>query len=332
MRKQNLSKKMALMLLMAALLIVLIIFGGCSSKTKNEIVEKTESDTLIVDEKTVFGDIKQNDKYCSEFDFTYDSMEVIKRMTEEELRTDKVWVNFNCHNDDFEYTVECVVNYVLYNDGWLFEEYSVINSNYTALTKPTEQTVLDDFSHLELKTVEQQENWEQGEDDSYEISNPNACSFIGYAQSVVSEFFAWDITHYINYTFTPEEGWSGRGVHEESSENWNWNAFLGKWGFSKDTVHDIYSIDISQINSNSVSFEYEDYHIDARSGVFEMDYVTGKEDRPKDFPVYSVWIRGDSPASIGSQINFTPYGIYEAVYHWEEDSEPYFKGQFQKMS
>ena len=252
-------RKLSLIMTGVLLVLCMVSLSGCSSK--------------VIKENKVFDDIKKSDTYCSTFDFVYDSMEVVKRMTDEEEKTDNVWVNFTCHNDDFEYTVECIVNYVLYNEGWIFEGYEVLNSNYTALIKPTVETVLTDFPELE-SVVE----WE---DDSFDL---NTCMFSGYRHETVSEFFTWDYAHSIMYEFTPEEGWVGGFYHNERMENWNWDAFLGKWETepwdSEGKIQNI--LNITKINSNEIEFEYEishPYHNGSGNSTFKMEHVDS-EDNP----------------------------------------------------
>ena len=233
-------------------------------------------------------------------------------------KTDNVWVDFACHNDDFEYKVECIVKYILYNEGWIFENYEILNSNYTALTKPTTETVIDDFFNIELQKVEEWEQFEQGLEETSQIINPNEYKFIGYSQEKISEYFTWDIINYINYVFTPEEGWVGEKYHVDKQENWNWNTFLGKWSIN--SAQDIDKIEIKSIDSQSITVDWDnekwDGNIETFTESFNMKYVTGTTeigaDYPDDMPVYNVWLNFEE-ASMGEGIYFTPYGIYEFV-------------------
>lgn len=281
-----------LSLIMTGVLLVICLFGlsGCSPKS--------------VKEKEIFEDIKKSDTYCSTFDFTYDSMEVIKRMTDEENRSDNVWVNFTCHNDDFEYTVECEVEYILYNEGWVFENYEIISSSYSALTKPNIKTVLEDFGYLELESVEE---WEERDLDE----DQNTYTFVGYGQDKISEYFSWDKGYGISYNFTPNKGWSGEIFETEQHENWNWDAFVGEW---VNNHHDIYLYQFEKIYINSIDAGYIDvdcYHYHLGKTFPEnnlMEYVTGDEYYPNDIPVYHFF------ANLGygywDSFSITPYGIY----------------------
>lgn len=287
--------------------------------------------TDAVEESTIFEDIKRTDAYCSVFDFTYDSMEVIKRMTDEEAKTDKAWVDFKCHNADFEYTVECVVDYVLYNEGWIFENYEILSSNYNALSFPDEAKIREDFNYINLETVKDLTH------DTVDIENANVRHFSGVYNDIVSEYFYWTVTTYISYEFTPETGWVGTETESETGEishfgNWNWDAFVGEWE-RKDST-DIYSDEINKINirsidSQSITADFFNDDWDFGYGehiltTIDMEYVTGSYallnvlTYPTDIPVYKVWVSGDE---LGDHIFITPYGIYSAYYIERIDDE-----------
>ena len=297
-----LFKKVISVFTVFALLLGLISISGCSSITKEE---------------EIFKDIKSQDTYCSTFDFTYDSMEVVKRMTDEEEKTDKVWVDFACHNDDFEYKVECIVNYTLYNEGWIFENYEILNSSYSALTKPSEKNVYNDFANLKLQTVEEWEQLDHGPEGTTKIVDPNKYEFIGYSQEIISEYFTWAISYSISYVFTPEEGWVGEKYHEDKLEIWNWDAFLGKWLINGWAID---KIGITSIDSQSITVDWYNEHlngsVDTFTENFNMDYVTGTNEiieYPDDIPVYKALLVFEEAYDHNEGIYFTPYGMYDFV-------------------
>ena len=324
--KNILLKGVVLLFAIIMLSLSLISISGCSSK--------------IISEKKVFQDIKAQDPYCSKFNFTYDSMKVVKRMTDEEKKTDNVYVNFKCHNNDFEYNAECIVNYVLYNEGWIFENYELLNSSYSALTQPTTETIFNDFSHLELENIVRN----YGDEGSSGELDPNSCNFIADSKEKLSEYFSWDIINYISYEFTPEEGWVGKITFKDMYEIWNWDAFVGGW--------DIYlyeskveGISVKQIDEEKVIFDFR-FGDNIITETFQMQNRTGDSilgNHIEDFPIYDVNIDiyhiedkdkdgtwNDEAFRGYNYICFTPYGVFDYVN--ENDGNIGFGEEYTKIS
>lgn len=100
---------------------VLFLFGGCSSG---------------VLEGDVRADIIKWDSYFSYFDLDVDSYQITKRQTNIEDKNDFVWASISGSNDDFSYYADYMLEYRLYNDGWILEYANCLNSGYTALCSP----------------------------------------------------------------------------------------------------------------------------------------------------------------------------------------------------
>ena len=104
---------------LAFLLIVFcLLLAGCSNKPK--------SDDTIADE------IKSQDRYFSNYNLNLDSYNIDKRQTNEDLKTDYIWITITGSNEEFTYTASYEATYVLYNDGWLLEDADITESAYLA--------------------------------------------------------------------------------------------------------------------------------------------------------------------------------------------------------
>lgn len=309
-----------LLLIVTGVLLVICLFGlsGCSSK--------------CVKENEVFEDIKKSDTYCSTYDFAYDSMEIVKRMTDEEEKKDDVYVNFKCHNDDFEYMVECIAHYVLYNEGWIFENYEILNSDYAALTIPNETIVMEMFNLSKVAF----------DSTSYDENNPNMCCFLGYEKNEVSEYFSWNLEHVLKLEFTIDNGWTGDITDTFYTEDWNWQNIVGEWSLNVNNTNEgnaIRYLDITAINEQEIKFSHSEKWASENiphwyNGVqktpyenYKMNYVSGTGGYgvyyPDDFPIYEVQ---NSPF----QLHITPYGIYRYIY--EYNGEPNFMDKYTKES
>lgn len=77
--------------------------------------EKTEEDIL--------SDLQIQDTYYADYGLTVDSINITKRQTNQDSKTDYVWCEVVSSNDNFVYYANYEITNVLYNDGWLLEDY-----------------------------------------------------------------------------------------------------------------------------------------------------------------------------------------------------------------
>lgn len=128
-----------------AILIVCLICGlsACGSKTS----EKTD--------KQISNDIQQQDEYFNTYGLEIDSFSVSKRQTNVDEKNDFVWCEITASNDTFSYLAEYELTYVLYNDGWLLEEYVQNSSTVTPISPPTQTQ--DEAMALVLTNWDQQD-------------------------------------------------------------------------------------------------------------------------------------------------------------------------------
>lgn len=318
--KFNLNNSIYKMFYVFIVLVISLCASGCTDN--------------IIEEKQVFEDIKNADDYCSSFDFTYSSMKIVKRMTNQEEKIDEVWVDFVCFNEDFRYEVESKIEYVLYNEGWLFEDYIILDSKYVALKFPDENDLINDFD------LYQNENVKVYATNLQRSSSQNECSIVVSSGERISEYFSWEHQHTYNYYFTPETGWNGEEVEVSSIEKWNLDKFIGEWQFTSERFMDSYgklnigyideevaivdSYEVTYFESNTAPPSYEE-------GKGEY-YVTYNKNfgffASYNFPFYQFDIIDHG--SYWIKVCATPYGLYENVGY--SDGKMYLGQEYIRVS
>ena len=79
-----------------------------------------------VSESAMKLDVACQDDTIYENDMSIVSFEVEKRQTNEEDKTDFVWVRVTAENENARYVAYSKLSYGLYNDGWLLDTYEVL--------------------------------------------------------------------------------------------------------------------------------------------------------------------------------------------------------------
>lgn len=74
-------------------------------------------------EREILSDIRAYDDYYSNFNLNIDSIQITKRQTNPEQKVDYVWCTVSASNRDFTCSRDYSLTYVLYNDGWLLDDY-----------------------------------------------------------------------------------------------------------------------------------------------------------------------------------------------------------------
>lgn len=244
-------------------IIVLLPISGCS--------------TPIIAENAVYEDIKSSDPRCSTFDFIYDSMEITKRLTDEEDKKDTVWAKFVCHNEEFEYTAEYIVTYILYNDGWKFENCQIANASYIATSIPDDEIVISSIVSSKGIYVDEVQK---------DSIAPNTYTCTASATVQNGKYLTATYGYTVELEFTPEQGWYAAEV-EQTSKNENWDKLIGKWTAVDDG--DKYEIEILSVNTSlfggsiKLNFYSSDYlgyfenegrtYILEKSTISKYDYI-----------------------------------------------------------
>ncbi len=241
-----------LIVLFVVLISALTACGGIGVKTDDEIS----------------ADIQTNDEYFGSFDLAVESIEISKRQTNEADKTDYVWATIYASNDEFSYTADYSMTYVLYNDGWQLEEFYLENQSYLG-------------SHPE--SVEQAEADQAIADMGY-----NDIEFIDrteYDNQVVFLYSASKTEYYLKtvydvslvYEFVPELSWDWYYPNESIKEQipdvvgkWRYQYYKSNGELLIDYYVNITNVDVEQ-ETISLEYNFVGYIID--NGFMADEYV-----------------------------------------------------------
>ena len=171
-------------------LLLLMMLTSCSGPSA-----KSESEILL--------DIQYQDNYFSDYNLAIDSSTITKRQTNQKDKTDYVWIELTAANDDFTYYAEYELMYVLYNDGWLLENYTISHQEY-------EVRDYESISQVNADGIVA----ENGYDEYtylYKNNSYNQVDFY-YSASTSEMFLRTDYAIQVSYTFRPNSGWSNPKV------------------------------------------------------------------------------------------------------------------------
>ena len=131
-RSQIVSQVICITILTFCLTLGLSACGGSASGGKPS--ERTE--------KQISEDVQAQDDFISAYNLKVDSFSISKRQTNQEDKTDFVWCTVTASNNTLSYSAEYELTYVLYNDGWLLEEYMQESSSVTPKSMLTQDEAI----------------------------------------------------------------------------------------------------------------------------------------------------------------------------------------------
>ena len=140
-RTRSAANVISITILSFCLILGLSACGGNTSGGKNS--ERTENQ--------ISSDVQAQDDYFNTYSLKVDSFSISKRQTNREDKTDFVWCAVTASNNAISYSAEYKLTYVLYNDGWLLEEYTQESSSVT----PKSMLTLDEAMALVVTYFEQ---------------------------------------------------------------------------------------------------------------------------------------------------------------------------------
>ena len=218
-------------------------------------------------------DIQKEDRCFSDYSLKIKSSTITKRQTNQDDKTDYVWVELTAENDAFTYQAEYELMYVLYNDGWLLEKFKNTASDIIPLSYPT----------LEEATAE--------------INRyAGGCTYMDSAKSersVSYQFEREETVYYLttryrtilSYQFDPSSGWTS-GISEIELENRP--DIVGEWLY-QDSERYFY-VNILSLEDQVVTLEYdlENIHISTYETANKKTDVPVKMDLNGDKDGYSI--------------------------------------------
>ena len=174
----------------------------------------------------ILDEISQRDQYISEYDLSIDSYTVTKRQTNPDSKTDYVWISLTASNDIFTYTNSYELMYVLYNDGWLLEDYDEGRESY-------EVNDYDTIAQTDADQVMASSDFEQWEFCRRENSTNQAVFY--YTASISQYYLKTDYLVAVLYEFRPGSLWGTAEILSEETERTP--DLLGEWVYQDDELN-----------------------------------------------------------------------------------------------
>lgn len=206
------------LVVLAALALILVLCSRHSAKSEREIL----------------SDIRAYDDYYSNFNLNIDSIQITKRQTNPEQKVDYVWCTVSASNRDFTCSRDYSLTYVLYNDGWLLDDYDERLSSLLPKSYPTEDDARSCFSFLY--------------DDYDFIGEVERDDFLVSYQATWQAEEQYIISTYettLNFVFSPGSGWETETSTREIAHSLD---ILGTWLYEDEERY--YSVDIISLDNN----------------------------------------------------------------------------------
>ena len=195
-------------------------------------------------ESDILSDLQEIDDFFQDYNLSVDSSEILKRQTNQNDKTDYVWIEFNASNDDFAYYASYELTYVLYNDGWLLEDWDRDSWSYYGLhPESVEQAAADNV-------MSQQGYDEFTFNGRYEDRNQVIFDYIAYKEEYYVQT-TYDVT--VCYNFSPRSLWNEYELSE--SELSAVPDVLGEWVY--DDGHKRYSVNFISVDLENETAELE---------------------------------------------------------------------------
>lgn len=200
------------LLLLAIMLMMILILSGCGLGNN----AKSESEIL--------KDISKQDRYFSDYNIEISSSNITKRQTNKDSKSDYVWLSIVGEAEDFTYFADYELTYVLYNEGWLLENFDRVDSSYEAKQKPDikaiESTIPDIYTDCSLVSEQQL------------YANAYKYLYSGYTEISDILLAQYDLT--VTANFYPGSGWAMYSSEKEMALNWNLN---GNWEYNSENIN-----------------------------------------------------------------------------------------------
>lgn len=207
---------------MTALILALLCLLGlaaCSSVPK------------AVDEDTIKNDVIGQDNTIYSGEMTLVSCEIAKRQTNEDQKTDYVWVDIVAENTDCRYIASAKLSYSLYNEGWMLDGYEVLTESMEYINGPDPEMALARANELMDQYYSNFSSRTKGVVELVDMSmQDDFCYCLFDHAEVMGQGGLLTIHWCFNITFRlDEDGWSSGawdGTMRTFAYDWN---LVGEW-------------------------------------------------------------------------------------------------------
>lgn len=244
--------------LVIGLCILTGIFGGCSNASKAKSENEIKADFEVQLQECGLPE-EQGKIILNHF-------EIIQRQTDNDNKTDTIWVNAAFSNDVVQTTnATVIITYELFNDGWNFSNaeyesspnFSPISSNITT-EDVAERLITEGYTNFEF--VNRSENPEANKEDVF---------YYQYEENLGSIKNIYGIT--VRYVFE-NYFWAFDTINENLIDSTiNENEVLGIWKHEDSSSNLYVNVIAIDLNSMTIDLEY-DFENYARHAWYDETY------------------------------------------------------------
>lgn len=275
------------------LLLSISLLSSCSGKAKSE--------------KAIAKEISEQNNCFQTYALKLDNYKISKRQTNKDEKTDNIWIEVNGSNDDFEYSAEYQIQYVLYNDGWLLEDYELLNSNYNVIT-PFDASATENELSKRFDNLTQIDRKDKGNE-----------TYLTYIGEETHELYTTRYEINVNAKFSPAAWDVDKSDVTPVERDFN---LVGEWLYTDDEGR-YYYMHISEVNGDNIKVNYlfantaktDEWNYLSSNGyqditlyVFSNEYLGVCEDNL----YFSLSDKNLKPVATGGDVNF--------VFLWLEDT------------
>lgn len=237
-------KRLLVTLLILGTIVVLTSCGGTSAKSEKEICK----DIMASDDSFDYG-----------LKITLYNVE--KRQTNEDEKTDYVWIDITAENEECVYYASYTLVYELYNEGWMLEKVDRTNRRYLPQVEvdQSEADALVAESYDSVKFVDKN------------ITDTSA--LFAYTAEKTEGYVVISCSVWVEYSYSLKDGWKLKEI-DDAAKDMKWDI-VGEWYYKQDD--DDININILSIDEDTVTFEYDIYC--TAMGPFS-NYCNAKTDEP----------------------------------------------------
>lgn len=283
-------KRIAVAILALACLLTL---AACRSRSK------------LVDEKVIRNDIMCQDDVIYSSEMSMKSFQISKRQTNEDDKVDFVWVDFTAENEDCRYVVSCKLTYGLYNDGWLLDNYEVLDQSMEYLNSPDPEKILARANELMDQYYAHFGSRNKGEITLVDMGiQGDRCSCLLNHAEVMGET---DILT-IHWRFRlecrlDEDGWSsGAWNGTMNTYLYEWNL-VGQWEGSNEGED--FSMTVHSYDPKEMTVDVEYVFGDRRSNGIETMYIVNQDFWDQE---QKAWSLSDDELGHSGFVDLYPFG------------------------
>lgn len=291
----------------------MIGLAGCGNSAKSD--------------KSIASEMAERDSIFYSHNLTLDSYNVEKRQTNKDEKTDYVWISLKGSNDEFSYKADYKILYVLYNDGWRFEDYTVLSSKYTVIKE------------YDRSDIERQLSKEYDSIEFIEQKNDGNNVAIFYSAKKTQNYILTNYSLEIDLSFSPATSWieTNREVTEAGSKL----DIIGEWKYTDDSgryyyihVKDTGGLDGCELNyqyllqNSAMTDELNYVASDGYVSELYLPYINKYTGLDRDIYCRSVNVNDDHVHVSGDEYCIWFYTKPTLMISGEKASGFYFEGHF----